>query len=111
MPGQTCVDIFVGGSVRYSNTKCEPDRPRVRSASRGRAPRKIQFQAVAAREWRKCACKVLVVLIFSRRVDASRDSVNNRDKVLFKQTMAKKVDVIPNLDVSFWIKTFFPKVG
>ena len=76
MPGQTCVDIFVGGSVRYSNTKCE------RSASRGRASRKIQFQAVAAREWRKCACKVLVVLIFSRRVDASRDSVNNRNKVL-----------------------------
>ena len=80
MPGPTCVDIFVG----LSDIPTPNARPRVRSASRGRAPRKIRFQAVAAREWRKCACKVLVVLIFSRRVDASRDSVNNRDKVLFK---------------------------
>ena len=37
--------------------------------------------------------------------------MNNRDKVLFKQTVAKKVDVIPNLDVSFWLKTSLLKVG
>ena len=101
MPGPTCVDIFVGLSDIPTPNASLIDRPRVRSASRGRAPRKIRFQAVAAREWRKCACKVLVVLIFSRRVDASRDSVNNRDKVLFKQTMAKgrsnrKGAVMPN---------------